>query len=195
MKERANMTNTEGKKQKRNSYQHEIDLTPLLIKNQSKEDFRKALENINYRGYEVEQIADGRKVIITKPGGKFVFGRLTKRDDFMVWIFTPTDNSLWLISHKDIHNDLHEKALVSPEDTIQILTALERVYNGEEPDIILSQYPLKNPCGEIPEVLLKAYKWIWGQEDINYPTGKGRLMSWEGLKDLLNSLLSNTKQK
>jgi len=36
--------------------------------------------------------------------------------------------------------------------------------------------------GESPEVLLKAYKWIWGQEDVNYPTGKGRAMSWEGWK-------------
>lgn len=36
--------------------------------------------------------------------------------------------------------------------------------------------------GELPELLLKAYKWIWGQEDCNYPDGKGRAMSWEGWK-------------
>jgi len=34
----------------------------------------------------------------------------------------------------------------------------------------------------IPLIVLKAYKWIWGQEDCNYPPPKykGRAMSWEG---------------
>jgi hypothetical protein len=189
MKKGVDMASPEGKKPKRNNYQYEIELAPLRIKNQNREDFRKALGKIRYRGYEVEQITDGRKIIITKPGGKFVFGRLTRRDEFMVWAFTPTDNSLWLISHKEIHNDLLEKALISPGDTIGILSALERVFNGEEPDVILSQNPLKNPCGENPEVLLKACKWMWGQEDINHPAGKGRSKSWRGLRNLLDSLL------
>ena len=42
--------------------------------------------------------------------------------------------------------------------------------------------------GESPEALLKVYKWIWGQEDVNYPTGKGRNMSWEPLAELRNTL-------
>ena len=43
---------------------------------------------------------------------------------------------------------------------------------------------LANPCGELPEVIFKVYKWIWGQEDCNYPPPKykGRAMSWEGWK-------------
>ena len=90
-----------NKKSKKNIYTHEIDLTPLKIKNQEREKFRLELERIKYRGYEVEQISDGRKIVITKPGGKFVFGTI-KRDDFMVWIYQPVDNSLWLISHKNI---------------------------------------------------------------------------------------------
>ena len=45
---------------------------------------------------------------------------------------------------------------------------------------MLKTTKLNNPHGESPEVLLKAYKWIWGQEDCNYPEGKGRTMSWEG---------------
>lgn len=44
----------------------------------------------------------------------------------------------------------------------------------------MKKLKVKNPCGESPEILLKAYKWIWGQEDCNYPSGKGRAMSWEG---------------
>jgi hypothetical protein len=175
-------------KPKRNIYTHEIDLTPLTIKNQERDKFRKELERIKYRGYEVEQLSDGRKIVITKPGGKFVFGTI-KRDDFMVWIFQPGDNSLWLISHKNILDDLEEKGKISPADTIQIIDALERVFHGEDPDDILQQVRLKNPCKEAPEVLMKAYKWIWGQEDCNYPPPlQGRDMSIKAILGLRSEL-------
>ena len=88
------------------------------------------------------------------------------------------------------------------------MRAFERVYNGEEPDDVLDETDLRTSTGDNPEALLKAYKWIWGQEDVNYPTGKGRAMSWEGwkwdeaekklvktgtgLKDLLDRLLKET---
>ena len=182
------MADANKKKTRKNVYTHEIDLTPLRIKNQEREDFRKALEKIKYRGYEVEQLRDGRKILITKPGGKFVFGAI-KRDDFMVWIFDPKDNSLWLISHKNILNDLEEKATISPTDTIQIIDALERVFDGEDPDDILHEAQLKNPCNEDPEVLMKAYKWIWGQEDCNYPPPlQGRDMSMKAILELREKL-------
>lgn len=178
------MSGVNKKKTKKNIYQHEIDLMPLQIKNQDRESFRRVLEKIKYRGYEVEQIKDGRRIVITKPGGKFVFGAV-KRDDFMVWIFDPKDNSLWLISHKNILNDLEEKASAFPDDTVQIIDALERVFNGEDPDDILSHAQLKTLCGEDSEVLLKAYKWIWGQEDCNYPPPlQGRGMSMKAILEL-----------
>lgn len=169
------------KKARVNVYSHEIDLTNLEIKNSRPEEFREQLEQIAYKGHEVESLSDGRKIVITKPGGKFTFGTI-KREDFMVWIYNPTDKTLWLISHKNIYEDLEEKGKANPEDTITIIDALEKVYNGEEPDVVLKEVKLNNPGGEPPEVLLKAYKWIWGQEDVNYPNGKGRAMSWEGIK-------------
>jgi hypothetical protein len=170
---------TEKSKAKKNLYSHSIDLSRLDIKNEPRDKFREILEAIKYRGYEVEQIKDGRKIVITKPGGKLIFGAV-KREDFMVWIYNEQDNTLWLISHKNIYEDLEEKGKVNPEATVKIIDALERVYNGEEPDEVLKEFELNNLYGELPEVLLKAYKWIWGQEDSNYPTGKGRAMSWEG---------------
>lgn len=176
------------KKPRKNVYTHEIDLTPLRIRNQEREKFREELERIKYRGYEVEQISDGRKIVITKPGGKFVFGTI-KRDDFMVWIYQPKDNSLWLISHKNILGDLEEKGKISPADTIRIIDALERVFCGEDPDVILQQFSLRNPCKEEPEVLMKAYKWIWGQEDCNYPPPlQGRDMSIKAILELRTHL-------
>jgi hypothetical protein len=167
------------KKAKVSIYVHSIDLSHLKIKNAPREEFREILEKIKYRGYEVEAISDGRKIVISKPGGKFTYGTIRK-EDFMVWIYNPNDSSLWLISHKNIYQDLEEKGAIDPGETIRIIDALEQVYRGKEPDKVLKKAKLDNPCGELPEVLLKAYKWIWGQEDCNYPDGKGRAMSWEG---------------
>ncbi len=182
------------KKAKVNIYKHEIDLSFLKIKNQSREEFRKALENIRYKGYEVENISDGRKIVITKPGGKFGFGPL-KRDDFMVWIYNPEDDSLWLISHKNIFDDLEEKAKRDPKETLRIIEALNCVFDGEEPDDVSKRMMLKNPCGEVPEVLLKAYKWIWGQEDCNYPPPKykGRQMSMVAINELRDRVINSVK--
>ncbi|HRU02366.1 MAG TPA: hypothetical protein P5239_11760, partial [Victivallales bacterium] len=172
---------------KKNIYKHEIELTNLQIKNRPREEFRRLLENVKYRGYEVEQLADGRKIVITKPGGKFVFGKV-KREDFMVFVYNPDDSSLWLISHKDIYNDLEEKGEINPKETVKIINALEKVFNGEEPDNVLQETELNRIIGEPPEVLLKAYKWIWGQEDCNYPEGEGREMSMKGIRELREKL-------
>ena len=172
---------------KKNIYKHEIELTNLQIKNRPREEFRRLLENVKYRGYEVEQLADGRKIVITKSGGKFVFGKV-KREDFMVFVYNPDDSSLWLISHKDIYNDLEEKGEINPKETVKIINALEKVFNGEEPDNVLQETELNRIIGEPPEVLLKAYKWIWGQEDCNYPEGEGREMSMKGIRELREKL-------
>ncbi|MBW6486959.1 MAG: hypothetical protein K0B01_12505 [Syntrophobacterales bacterium] len=172
---------------RRNIYKHSIDIKQLRIKNAERNEFAKRLEEIPYRGYEVEDINDGRKIVIVKPGGKQAWGKMRK-EDFFVFIYNPVEQTLWQISHKQIHEDLTEKAKADKVATIEILKAFERVYHGEDPDDILNSLALNNPIGENPEALLKAYKWIWGQEDVNYPTGQGRNMSWIGLKELLESL-------
>ena len=148
---------------KRNVYIHDIEIKPLRIRNAPPDEFRKRVEQIPYRGFEVEQISDGRSIVITKPGGKFVFGTI-KREDFMVWIRNPSDKSLFLISHANILEDLEVKGRIDARATVEIIDALERVYQGEEPDEILQTATLRNDLGgESVEVLLKAYKWIWGK--------------------------------
>jgi hypothetical protein len=174
---------------KRNIYKHSIDLEHLRIKNAERSEFAARLEKIPYRGYEVENIADDRKIVIVKPGGKQAWGKMRK-EDFFVFIYNPSEQGLWQITHKQILEDLTLKAGADPIATIDILKAFEKVYNGEEPDDVLLAVSLNNPIGENPEALLKAYKWIWGQEDVNYPTGQGRDMSWGGIKILLQQLIA-----
>ena len=175
------------KGERRNVYKHSIDLKTLKIINAPREDFRKKLEEIPYRGYEVEQISDGRRIVIAKPGGKSVYGQL-KKEDFLVWVYDPDEGTLWQISHKQIYEDLELKAEKDPSIALKVIEFLERVHKGEEPDKILSDADSMDIIGERIEVLLKSYKWIWGQEDVNYPTGKGRDMSMEGILALKSQL-------
>ena len=174
---------------KKNKYTHQIELKELRIRNAPREEFRALLEKVTYRGYDVEQLEDGRKIVITKPGGKFVYGRVQK-EDFVVWVYDPLDSTLWAISHKDIYKDLQQKASLNVGETVRIIDVLEKVYNGEEPEEVLKNAKLINPVGENSEVLLKAYKWIWGQEDCNYPYGDGRERSMSAIRALRETLNS-----
>lgn len=168
---------------RRNIYQHSIDLKVIKVVNAPREDFRKQLEEIPYRGYEVEQLDDGRKIVIAKPGGKSVYGK-PKKEDFFVWVYDPIKQSLWQISHKQIYADLELKAQQNPLLAVEAIEYLERVHQGEDPIQILRNIrPIDSP-GESIEVLLKSYKWIWGQEDVNYPTGEGRDMSMRSILEL-----------
>ena len=168
----------------KNKYTHTINLKPLTVRNMERRAFAQAIIDIEYRGYEVEQIEDGRKIVITKPGGKKAFNRPYK-EDIMVFVFNPSDNSLWQITHQQIYDDVRAKIEESPEQGLRLLDLLERTYNCDEPeDFIKEIHSLKFLSGELPEVLIKAYKWIWGQEDVNYPTKAGRAMSWEALRAL-----------
>ena len=172
----------------KNVYSHTIDLKKLNIRNAPREEFAEKVIAIEYRGYEVEQCDDGRKIVITKPGGKSVFGR-PKKEDILVFIFDPSDNSLWQISHQQILDDVTAKCEENPAEGKKLIALLERTLKGEEPnDFIVDIRTLSFQSGEKSEELIKAYKWIWGQEDVNYPNGEGRFMSWAAYEELRKKL-------
>lgn len=172
----------------KNKYSHAIDLKKLHIRNMERKAFAQAIIDIEYRGYEVDQLGDGRKIAITKPGGKKAFGRPYK-EDIQVFIFDPSDNSLWQISHDQIIQDVKAKVDENKAQGIKLLGLLERTYNGEEPeDFIENIRSLSFISGETPEALIKAYKWIWGQEDVNYPTKAGRALSWQSFQEMIDNL-------
>lgn len=172
----------------KNIYSHTIDLKKLNIRNAPREEFAEKVIAVEYRGYEVEQCDDGRKIVITKPGGKRVFG-YPKKEDILVFIFNPNDNSLWQISHQQILDDVTAKCKENPTEGKNLIALLKRTLDGDEPDDFIDDIrKLSFKSGDRPEELIKAYKWIWGQEDVNYPNGDGRFLSWKAYEELLKNL-------
>ena len=163
-------------------FKYKVNLVPIEIENQEQNAFRDELLNIPYLLYEVEHLATGEIIAINKPGGKRNFGRLS-RDDFMVFIYNPEEESLWLISHREISDDVAEKYAYDKSSTLLLIEALYCVCRGEEPDDVLNRMNLHDTIGIPIETLLKVYKWIWGQEDCNYPNKMGRWLSMNALLD------------
>lgn len=163
-------------------FKYKVVLEPLSIENSEQSTFRDALNAIPYLLYEVEQLKNGEKIVINKPGGKRNFGRLS-RDDFMVFIYNPAEESLWLISHAEISDDIAIKFEHHKESALTLLKGLYRVCCGEEPNDVISDLALRDSVGIPVETVLKVYKWIWGQEDCNYPTKAGRWLSMHGLME------------
>lgn len=163
-------------------FKYRVNLVPLEIENQEQNAFRDDLLNIPYLLYEVERLATGEIIAINKPGGKRNFGRLS-RDDFMVFIYNPAEESLWLISHGEISDDIAEKYEYDSKSAVLLIEALYNVCCGDEPDYVIRRMHLIDTVGIPVETILKVYKWIWGQEDCNYPTKAGRWLSMNALLD------------
>ena len=72
----------------KNIYQHSINLEKIHIDNADKATIAQKLINLPYRGYEVEELSDGRQIVITKTGDKTVYGR-PKMEEFLVVIYDP----------------------------------------------------------------------------------------------------------
>lgn len=88
-----------------------------------------------------------------------------------------------------IFDDIVEKSNENKSLTIALIDLMERTLNGQEPNDFIEEISKLNfITGETPETLIKSYKWIWGQEDVNYPNGEGRLMSWRSFEELREKL-------
>lgn len=162
----------------KNSFKYKVKLIPFTIKNMEQNIFKDKLNEIPYLLYEVEQLEGGNKIVINKPGGKRNFGRLS-RNDFMVFVYASNEDELWLISHRELLADLEIKFAKDKNEALRFIRGLYAVCSGAEPDDVISNNKLKNSEGLPVETFYKAYKWIWGQEDCNYPKGKGRWLSMD----------------
>ncbi|WP_010255848.1 hypothetical protein [Treponema primitia] len=146
----------------------------LIIPNAPQKDFREALKKIEKGQYEVETLVNGNKIHISKPGFK-------GKDDFRVDIFDPNKNKNSSLTHEYLFDDIAKKYQKEPVGTKKLVCGLLDVCNGKEPDKVIKDNKLKDTVGLSIDVILKNYKWIWGQEDCNYPQGKGRWLSMDAL--------------
>ena len=151
---------------------------------------RERTNAIPFLAYHVETLADGRKVCITKPGGKVTWGRM-KAADLMVWIYDEGAQDRWRISHQEIYDDLRAKLESDPQLASKLVDLPHRICEGTEPEDLATDL---RECvalpGFPPDLIVKVYKWIWTQEDCNYPTGDGRWMSMKGLLELRDTYMA-----
>ena len=101
----------------------------------------------------------------------------------MVFIFNPREQSLWLISHSEISDDIADKYEYDEREALLLIEGLYNVCCGDEPEGVIERLQLRDTIGIPVETILKVYKWIWGQEDCNYPTKSGRWLSMNTLLD------------
>lgn len=144
----------------------------LIVPNTEPKKFRQQLEKIKNGEYEVEQLNDGKKIVIKKPGKK-------NENDIRVDLYDPNSNARISLSHDEIREDIRKKYQKNPEETKNLIDGLRDVYEGKEPDDVIKERKIKNATGLPADTILKNFKWIWGQEDCNYKFGKGRWMSME----------------
>lgn len=98
------------------------------------------------------------------------------------------DGKAWRPSHGKIGKDLKAKCNQDTAAGREVIKALKRVYGGEEPDAVLRDLSseAKHLRGHSAEFILKIYKWIFAQEDCNYPPPRyqGRSMVMDHFDEL-----------
>ena len=130
--------------------------------------------------YFVEKLKDGRRVYLLRPT------YLNKGIDFQVWVerFDGTDDGR--PSHQGVFKDLKLKKQENPKNLPQLIRAIDRVWNCEEPDTVLrglGQVTFKK--GLPNEMLLKILKWLFIEQDITYWNYDGRGMLKMAIHDCI----------
>jgi hypothetical protein len=151
----------------------------LEIPNADQKQFMQACKNVKKGEYEVEQLNDGKKIIIKKPGRK-------GKNDFRVDIYNPKDSTRTSLKHSELFSDINKKHKNNPEETKEVIKGLLAVCKGKEPDDVIKEKKIKNGIGLPVDTIYKMYKWIWGQEDCNYENGQGRWYSMNGILETYN---------
>ena len=114
-------------------YSGGMKLVPLTVRNCAPDEMREKLNAVPFLAYHVETLSDGRKVCITKPGGKSSWGQM-KADDFMVWIYDEAAQDRWRISHEEIYKDIPAKLENDADRAGKLVDLLHEVCEGTEPD-------------------------------------------------------------
>ncbi len=128
--------------------------------------------------YNVEKLRDGGRIFLLKP----TF--LNKGIDFQVWVEGMKNGKDARPSHSDVFNDLKIKKKEDLKEFPKLMTLIERVWNCEEPDVILKSSNLQFREGFSIELLLKILKWLFIEQDITYWNYDGRGMLKQAIDDV-----------
>ena len=119
--------------------------------------------------YFVETLSDGRRIYLYRPT------YLNRGIDFQVTVEKYDGLENGRPSHEDIFEDLKGKKANNPQTYPKLIEAITRVWNCEEPDVVLRDYPQLNfTCGHSVELLLKSLKWLFIEQDVTYWNYVGR---------------------
>lgn len=127
--------------------------------------------------YLVERLKDGSRIFLLRP----TF--LNKGIDFQVWVEKLDGDKDKRPSHGTIIEDLKLKLKESPAQRKALMKAVERVWNCEDPDKVCSEIPLKFKKGHSCELVLKAVKWLFIEQDVTYWNYDGRMKLWNAIQE------------
>lgn len=145
----------------------------ITVPNAEQEKFREAIKKIPKGEYEVESLKNGNTIIINK----------LDDNDFVVHLYNPKDGSKKSYSHNELFLDIGKKQEADEENSKKLINGLLDVCKGKEPDKAIEDCKVKESVGLPLDQLFKIYKWIWGQEDINYEFGEGRWLSMKHIQE------------
>lgn len=129
--------------------------------------------NAKYR-YFVEVLANGNRIYLERPG------RLNKGCDFVVFIeshLTFNNGNDKPPKHDFIVDDLEiKKQQLNPAQWAQLLQAIEAIYNCEPFNNAIALCNTLPNISESYEMILKALRWLFIEQDVTYWSGQGRNM-------------------
>lgn len=126
--------------------------------------------------YFVETLKTGRRIYLLRP----TF--LNKGIDFQVWVEKFDGESDKRPNHGDLIGDVEKKVKERPKEKSRFMTAIERVWNCEDPDKVISEAGLNFATGLSVELVFKALKWLFIEQDVTYWNYDGRMMLWNAIQ-------------
>jgi hypothetical protein len=130
--------------------------------------------------YSVESTANNKRVVLKRPA------RLNKGFDFEVHVESTLFGDKRRSTrprHIDIYNDLQKKKLESEAEFLKAKLLIEKIYNCQE--LQESDYVSLNFKSGYPiDMVLKAIKWLFIEQDITYWNWSGRNMFYKSLKNI-----------
>ncbi len=154
------------------------ELRDFVVKTflEEKGGYRKdGVKHVTRYKYFVEKLHDGRRIFLLRP----TF--LNKGIDFQVWVEKFEGGQDKRPSHKDILQDIRAKLTENKAEAIKLLEAIREVWNCKEPEKALETHRFNFENGFPVELLLKALKWLFIEQDITYWNYDGRAMLFSAI--------------